>query len=64
MYRHTLFALLLISPLFLCAQEEREVTLIVSVEDATIDTLAIANILSRIERTPLLVPDHRNWMPC
>lgn len=56
MYRHTLFALLLTSPLFLCAQEEREVTLIVTVEDATIDTLAIANILSRIERFPLLVP--------
>jgi peroxiredoxin len=56
MYRHTLFALLLISPLILCAQEEREVTLIATVEDATIDTLAIANIHSRIERYPLLVP--------
>lgn len=56
MYRPTLFALLLISPLFLCAQEEREITLIVSVEDATIDTLAISNMLSRIERNPLLIP--------
>jgi len=56
MFRHTLLALLFVSPLFLCAQEERKVTLIVSVEDATIDTLAISSMLSRIERSPLLAP--------